>query len=154
MKANQFRRDRSFAPAQPRRDVTEQEKESPHKIRAASHLKGRSYHLPKRMAPQVIILTTEFEIGAQCRRTRGAHRTMMMGHSLSERSGFPAFHPRRGNGQPVDTTSSNRDIASDLLKAFTPKDMAGAGDMVGAVEAETVGWAVLGERGSDQAEFG
>src|SRR5260370_24614381 len=80
---------------------------------------------------------------------------MVQTHFLRKRPGLPTFHSCSDDRNMIHAPAFDGHISADLFEAFTPKQLARAGDVLDANESIVVGWtrAVL-ERRSDQPQSG
>ena len=81
----------------------------------------------------------------------GAQGTVMEADFFGEGAGSPAFHSCSGHGYPVDGTSLDRNVSSDLIEALLAEELAGARDMFKLGVAVVI--AVFQMRGRPRREF-
>src|SRR6516164_70824 len=97
------------------------------------------------MSSKVVVLSAQIEQGPGFVRVGGAHGPVVLTDLFGERPGLPAFHPRRGDSKPVDPSSPDRNITSNVIKALLPEQLTCARHMLDVAISVVVGIAAFNE---------
>ena len=81
------------------------------------------------MASDVIGLATVVEPRHERAVIAGADLAVMKANLVSEGAGFPAFHSRSGNGDPINGPAFDGDVSADGFKTLPAEYLTGSGNM-------------------------
>ena len=81
------------------------------------------------MASEIIIFFPVLEPRLQFAMLGRTHGAMVKTGLLRERSGLPPLHPGACHSGPIDSTTLDRDVASDVLVALPAEKLTRAGDV-------------------------
>src|SRR3954467_12375754 len=80
-----------------------------------------------------------------------ALRAVMSQNVFREGPGLPAFHPCREHSNQIDSAAADGRVASDRFEAFSPEQLARAGNVLDADKAVIVANIVFLEGSSHQS---
>src|SRR5271154_245355 len=66
---------------------------------------------------------------------------------------MPAVHPRREDGDDINSSAFHRNITANLLETFTPEHLSRAGNVIRAAEPVVIDLSVFTKRSSAHAKF-
>jgi hypothetical protein len=151
--------DDAWHPLDGRPGVPPEEQEAGHEVGSLLQLSEGANENPEGVSSHVVGFASVVEVHHQRTVVSGAEFSVMKRVLFGIGASLPALHPGRGDGDPVDGATLDRDVASDLVEAGPAKQLAGPRDVIelGVLVGVGVSFEVAGilDKGSTgDAEFG
>src|SRR5882724_7669331 len=154
MKAHQLRSYRAPHAPQCRPAITGEQGQTIYNKRGFCHPIGDAEKLPDRGTAEIVILFSIRKARCSTAPSRCAQCSIVMKPLLRKGSCLPSFHPRRGDRDPVNSSSAVRNITADLLETSISEKLTSPRNMILTFETVPCGVvAAFYKWGSSHAEL-